>query len=512
MEFKVNLLNEFLKIRQGYFTSINTIIDEICQNAQRAKADRLVIRFRQNSIEISDNGVGCESLEALLTKSQSGWSQEVMENQNPAGEGFYSTAMISNMVTFQSKISVQFDFGKLFESKTLDVIKMLDEKIHKGTTITLNNLLQPIVEIQNSWIAHITENLNYVPMDIEVYTIDDSDNLTLFDTFGNGIEALKQSIKNNDKNNLVVENDDFLYIFDVDQKSCKLFFQDRLVTTSRDFFGGYLFIKNGAIDVRLPDRKDVVYNNRYEEVRIIISKIVAVHISNIPYVEYTEIIKNHLDNMSGNNLYNVFKDVKIGYDCNAKKDMTIEDFSIFQNKTIFYVDRFEYNGGNETEIVENNLHNGNQIIDVISPFRYVIRSKFNIDFKQGMFSGFQKKFDKINDYTTIDFMKYTADFTDFLKGRGFRIDYYEIEVGNYVDADGYSVFGGLCGAGKVRIHSDHEVNLKGKKRCERFWLENLDTIIHEFTHHIYKSDDETTFHFKSMTLLHKEWNIYFNQL
>lgn len=508
MEFKVNLLNEFLKIRQGYFTSVNTVIDEITQNAQRAGATWIEIKYKPESIEITDNGIGCDSAEALLTKSQSGWSQNVMESQNPAGEGFYATAMIADRVTFKSKVSLRFDFGKLFESKTLDVIENLPDITLVGSTITLENLVEPIDEIKESWSRHVADNLHYVPMQIIITDTDMTQSI-----YGNGIDGLKKSIKESHIYNTILDTEDYTFMFDSTSQKTKIFYQSRLVTTVRDFFGGYFFVKGQAIDVRLPDRKDIVYNNKYDNIRSIISKNLINHISdNIPYECINDTIKNAIDNLSAAQIYEAFNGKQIAYHFNSKTHLTFADFEQFNNQKVYFVDNLEGSQSlNLQEIAENNVHNGNQVVKIISPFRYVVKHKFNVDFNSAAFSAFNKKYDCRDRYTTVDFIKYVADFTEYLKNRGYNVKDYSIEVGTFLDSNGNEVFKGLKkGNGEILLHSEAPVNLKGKKRVERFILENLDTFVHEFAHHIFDTDDETTHHYKSMTYLFVEWNNFFN--
>lgn len=510
MEFKVNLLNEFLKIRAGYFTSVNTVIDEITQNAQRAGATEINVRFCNKYIQIEDNGIGCGSLDALLTKSQSGWSQEVMDSQNPAGEGFYSTALIADMVTFKSKIALQFNFGRLFSEKTLKVIENLEgQEISTGSIIKLENLIVDMEELMKSWTEHIEENLHYVPIKINIFNGDD-----LEYTYGNGLDSLIASSRNN-LFGKIIDNDEYLFIFDASNPKTKIFYQSRLVTTIRDFFGGYMFVKGQAIDVRLPDRKDIVYNNKLDKVRYDIGQDLMKHIAKtIHYECFTETIKNCIDNQSTSTIFEIFQNTPIAYHFNSRKSLTMADFEQFRGEKIFYVDTLDSSSSlNLGEIAENNVYNGNQVIKIISPFRYVIRQQYNVEFFSAAMSTFKKKFDCKERYTTVDFLKYVDDFMVYLRNRNYTVPVYSIEVGTYHDENGNKVFEGLKkGIGDMMIHTECPVNLKGKKRCEKFILENLETFLHELSHVIFESDDETTHHFKSMVMLFTEWNNYINKI
>lgn len=83
-----------LKSLQDFFTSPTTFINEALQNARRAGATVIDLRFDPETfiMTIQDNGCGLTNFRDLLTIGQSGWDPNILETEHPFGIG--ATAML----------------------------------------------------------------------------------------------------------------------------------------------------------------------------------------------------------------------------------------------------------------------------------------------------------------------------------------------------------------------------------------------------------------------------------
>lgn len=85
-----------------FFDNPSSVVIEIAQNAQRSGATRLDITLENGILRTFDNGSGTDNPEPLFVLADSNWSEEVEENQKPAGWGLFFLYSIAETVTFAS--------------------------------------------------------------------------------------------------------------------------------------------------------------------------------------------------------------------------------------------------------------------------------------------------------------------------------------------------------------------------------------------------------------------------
>lgn len=74
------------------FTNKTTVFSELMQNARRAGASSVKFDYKPdtNTLVITDDGCGIESMATLLTVAESGWDTTLVEQEHPFGIGFLS--------------------------------------------------------------------------------------------------------------------------------------------------------------------------------------------------------------------------------------------------------------------------------------------------------------------------------------------------------------------------------------------------------------------------------------
>ena len=99
VEVRSNIAGDIVKIRKGVvFKEYATVIDELLQNCQRAKAKNIRIEVLDNRLVIEDDGVGCADPQALFEKNTSAW----MNEDEAFGEGFFSVFMLADKLKVRS--------------------------------------------------------------------------------------------------------------------------------------------------------------------------------------------------------------------------------------------------------------------------------------------------------------------------------------------------------------------------------------------------------------------------
>lgn len=274
LELQVNVVNQFLLFRNNMFADKIAFIDELVQNAQRARATKLDVMISRDKIEFRDNGVGLSDPRNLFTMSQSGWDEETQESQSPFGLGFFSVVMAADMIGIETvskvdfkKRTMKFDVLKLIEEKRRDVIDyqeedqygLIEEPYFK---VTLTQLRQNVIDQLDS----IRERLTNIALFAHDLTI--SSNETV-------LSKKDLSITDGSKYAIPVENDEvkgWLRPSDWSEYGSTskviLFYQGREICALKYPFeyllGGELhLIRDNILTLRVPDRKGIIEDDRY---------------------------------------------------------------------------------------------------------------------------------------------------------------------------------------------------------------------------------------------------------
>lgn len=260
---RVNVINEMKKLRESTYSDRYTWVDEVVQNCQRAGATHIDVSFEDNCIVISDNGKGCTDPQVLFDKSSSGWDDNVMQSENPFGEGLFSTMMAADKITIKSVgFNAVFDVKRMFEENTTDVIEITTNRRQSGFTLILSDLRPYVSEwsvkrrfketgryIKSPTITVDGERVKYEGLSPnESSPFIHKFNTPLFK--GWIVPDCYRDRNRNYMNNIEV----------------RCFAFSRIIKASTEFFGvrGVVNFNENAVTLRSPDRKDFVKDEKYE--------------------------------------------------------------------------------------------------------------------------------------------------------------------------------------------------------------------------------------------------------
>lgn len=261
MEIRINVINEMKKLRSNVYADKYTWIDELIQNTQRSDATTVNVTVTDNKVIVEDDGVGCTDPEMLFIKNTSGWNETVTANENPFGEGFFSTIVAFNRIEVESVgFNAVFDVNKMFAENNVDVVDITPNRRKKGFKVILTDWLEGVrdyrIEYQFREVAKYIKNP-------KIYVN------------GNRVKYEGINPANIDKPFVCkVDNEYFRgwirphsWRCDWDNAEIKCFAFDRVVKDSNKFSGvaGVLNFKPNKIDLRSPDRKEFIFNEKYED-------------------------------------------------------------------------------------------------------------------------------------------------------------------------------------------------------------------------------------------------------
>lgn len=135
-KIQVTTDNSIISKLKNAFTSPGTVLSEAMQNARRAGASFVDVRYLdEDAIAIIDDGEGITDLADFLTLAGSGWNEDVIEREGAFGMGSFS------MLYYCERIKVESNgFG--FEANTADIlqheaISLFESDVIHGTKIQL---------------------------------------------------------------------------------------------------------------------------------------------------------------------------------------------------------------------------------------------------------------------------------------------------------------------------------------------------------------------------------------
>jgi hypothetical protein len=86
------------------FTSQTTVLGELMQNARRVRATFVAFDYDEAKacLTVTDDGLGIENLQRLVTVAESGWDAETVAREHPFGMGFLAAVYGSQHITVES--------------------------------------------------------------------------------------------------------------------------------------------------------------------------------------------------------------------------------------------------------------------------------------------------------------------------------------------------------------------------------------------------------------------------
>ena len=97
LEVKSNPIAQLELLKQFTFTDKLVFLDELIQNASRAKAKSVTIEADSQSVTIKNDGVVLGDPQSLFSIAESNWDSSV-NDENPFGIGFFSVVAAFNTI------------------------------------------------------------------------------------------------------------------------------------------------------------------------------------------------------------------------------------------------------------------------------------------------------------------------------------------------------------------------------------------------------------------------------
>lgn len=240
-----NIANRIQKIRRGaVYSEWTCFVAELIQNAQRAKAKNIQIETYSGYFRIFDDGVGCKNPEEVFTLDFSGWGEDV---HSPFGEGFSSTFAIADEIivrseTWEARLNVkksieENDFNSVeitpvAQTMGFEVIMYFSDSYNTDKIITevkkIGAMIKADITLNNQLITKKT--ISYEPFTVRRSLRD----------FGEAIVAPSE-----------------------DYAPIEVIYEGRPVTTLYiDGLKGLLALRPGAVTLRAPDRREIVFDDK----------------------------------------------------------------------------------------------------------------------------------------------------------------------------------------------------------------------------------------------------------
>lgn len=132
------------------FSKGTTVIGELMQNARRAGATQVIIETdpSQARMVVIDDGCGIEDFQKLITIAESGWSDEILESEDPFGIGFASAVFAAKEIAVESRgRQIVFTAADIIAQRAIPV---QSSDFIGGTRVTLTGLKPDMVRLEQS--------------------------------------------------------------------------------------------------------------------------------------------------------------------------------------------------------------------------------------------------------------------------------------------------------------------------------------------------------------------------
>ncbi len=262
VNIEVDVVGQIRLFRTATFPSKYPIIKEAIQNGQRSKGVTLMdFWVSSDKIVIMDNGEGLRDPKDLLTIAKSGWDEEIQKDENPFGLGFFSCVKLADLITVESNnFRLVLDVPKILRGDTAIDIQELEEPV-KGFRLIIEKPLKSFstwdiertIKDVGRYITKFDIRINESKIETKSFTQPDDTKFarsiqgTLFEGWIRPYHWLEDHSSEFGSN-----------------QGIRIFYQDRLVRTlslGLDIAGS-LLVYNHCIDLRAPDREDIIDNDK----------------------------------------------------------------------------------------------------------------------------------------------------------------------------------------------------------------------------------------------------------
>jgi hypothetical protein len=241
------------KIRSGVvYTSITSVISELLQNCQRAKAENIFCEFHDNILVITDDGKGCKNPDDLFTLDKSVWES----TDDGFGEGFTSVYTVADILEVYSQDwFISMDIASMIDSGNLNYQTEKSAEYLKGFRVKISG-----EKLRVNW-GEIFNFLEY------------SASLLPMKVYVNGRKIPKiDMIDIPSETGLIRTFDNKLYTAYLTPSTwthkVTTYYESREVA-SEYLFGvtGNIVFKKNAVNLKAPDRRAIIDDQKYKDFR-----------------------------------------------------------------------------------------------------------------------------------------------------------------------------------------------------------------------------------------------------
>lgn len=254
LELKINALNQLALLKNSTFKDKLCFLDEDIQNAQRAKAKTFKVCFEEQNIIIENDGDILDDPQCLFSIAESGWGDEIKQNENSFGTGFFSNIGIcDNIDIYTGYKHIVFDVNTMLKNQDSSVYSEESDEYYNGFKLILNKVNLGYYDVK----GRVEKLGNYVH-ELDVY-------------FEGMLIEKKDLIQSQNKEFEILIDDigvkGSLYITESFSSGINLFHKGRLIKTLGDiwYIKGDLHLDGLILNLTSPDRKDIIKDSKYSE-------------------------------------------------------------------------------------------------------------------------------------------------------------------------------------------------------------------------------------------------------
>lgn len=253
IEIKVDVMRQFELLRNTTFKDPLCFLDEDIQNADRSGAKNVYISYSGDALVIENDGSVLHDPEVLFTMGKSGWDEEVKENENPFGMGFFSNIPTSNYIEiFSGHFHVVFD-----ERNGLEIYSEEIEEYTDGFKLVLHDF-----KLKDIYSWHIENRVALLGKYIHQLNI-----------FYNNQQIEKKPLTKGDGLPFelqITEEPNFIGWLSFTNSHFRddrinIFYKGRYVTTLDTFYyvKGDIHVSDQVLTLQSPDRKDIIQDEKF---------------------------------------------------------------------------------------------------------------------------------------------------------------------------------------------------------------------------------------------------------
>jgi hypothetical protein len=325
-----------LSLIKYFVAKPESILKELVQNSRRAKAKNVNITLKDNELIYTDDGNGISNYKSLLVLGETSWDNEIVEDETPAGFGFYS--LISHAK------SIDVNYGDLVidcplflkDSQYRETILNKIESLPIREGFHLEAILLPGVRLNGT-----DDNLRYFE-DMNIYVNGDKKNTISAEVIAEqlGNEFIRTQYEGND---LFIKKGIYIYGNNGNIKNLSqlIIYRGEPIHVGREYIEYsdnnsdnnivYIIKQGSPLNIQLPFRDNIIRDDKYDKfikfckdtlisyAREVIKKKDEYHLKNNDddddvYIIMRAMIKNECDGLlleyTKDNLYNRYGDSK----------------------------------------------------------------------------------------------------------------------------------------------------------------------------------------------------------